>query len=129
MTDVTTLLSAVRSGTSADANQLFQLSANDTNWNYIVKHLWELQRYADTWSEGAFNPDYIQLPTSVESNVTLTQYGAERTFVSPDGENRVFSWHSKINWSGWRIYFYPDTVKRVVIVGYIGKHLSTVNFH
>ncbi len=111
------------------ASQLLQLQANDSNWNYVVKHLWELQRYADTWTEGAFNPDHIQLPTSVESTVTLTQYPAERTFSLPDGETRLFSWHSKINWSGWRIYFHPDTAKRIVTVGYIGKHLPTVKYH
>jgi hypothetical protein len=92
-----------------------------------MKHLWELQRYAQDWKSGPFDSDQIQCQTSVESTSTLTQYGAERTFVYPDGQRRVFSWHSKITHNAWRIHFYPSAETRSIIIGYIGRHLPTVN--
>ncbi|MBP8251316.1 MAG: hypothetical protein KAX40_03050, partial [Herpetosiphon sp.] len=110
------------------AEQLKQLHATDLNWNHVLKHLWELQRYANQWKVGAFDPDAIQLNLSVESSATLSQYKAERTFLCPNGEVRLFSWHTKIKFSGWRIYFVPEPQNHQLIIGYIGKHLPTAKF-
>ncbi|MCI0674045.1 MAG: hypothetical protein L0Y64_26665, partial [Myxococcaceae bacterium] len=56
------------------------------------------------------------------------QFGAERIFLCPDGERRVFRLHSKVRVGEWRVYFIPDRESGRVTVGYIGPHLSTVRF-
>ena len=109
--------------------QLADLHTRPEMWRQVLRHLWELQRYASTWNTRVFDPDQIALSMSGESEVTLGRYSAERTFRCPDGENRVFEWHSKIGLNYWRIHFYPDFTKRQLIIGYVGKHLSTVKFH
>lgn len=50
-------------------------------------------------------------------------YGHARTFLCPDGERRVFSWHSKINYEKWRVHFIDFPATRRVLIGYVGKHL------
>ena len=110
-------------------DQLADLHTQPEMWRYVLHHLWELQRYANTWNDGAFDHHQIALRVSVESRVTREGYSAERTFRCPDGENRAFNWHSKIGLNYWRIHFYPDFAGRQLIIGYVGKHLSTVKFH
>jgi hypothetical protein len=107
--------------------QLEDLNTNNQMRQFVMNHLWELQRYAQGWKDGPFDKSQIQYQTSGESPSTLAQYGAARTFVCPDGLKRMFSWHSKITHNAWRIHFYPDPETHSIIIGYIGKHLSTVN--
>ncbi|MCI0528399.1 MAG: hypothetical protein L0Y56_13245, partial [Nitrospira sp.] len=64
---------------------------------------------------------------SPESQATLQQFGRERTFRSPDGEERIFSWHVRLTPGSWRIYFFPEEAGKM-IVGYIGPHLPTVSY-
>ncbi len=96
----------------------------------VTEHLLSLQRYCENWSEGAF--DKSQFPPSrisPETPVTLQRYGAERTFICPDGVERTFSWHLKLNPSTWRIYFEPVPATNRMIIGYIGPHLRTARFN
>jgi hypothetical protein len=107
--------------------QLEDLHPNHPVRQFVMNHLWELQRYAQGWKDGPFNSKEITCKHSVESSSTLGQYAAQRTFRCPDGTTRLFSWHTKINTPAWRIHFYPDPETHAIIIGYIGKHLSTVN--
>ncbi len=82
--------------------------------------------YYDTWAKG-FESNLLKCNASSESSQTLSQYANERTFMCPDGQSRVFSWHAKVG--KWRIYFFPDPANERFIIGYVGKHLRTVTFN
>jgi len=94
----------------------------------IEKRLFEFEDYCQTWESGPFDPDSLPSKASPESQATIQQFGEERTFLCPDGEYRVFSWHVRLTPLAWRIHFFPDVGPGRMIIGYIGKHLPTVNF-
>jgi hypothetical protein len=93
----------------------------------ITRGLFRLNDFCAGWNTGAFDPTKVQCPVSPESASTLQQFAGERTFLCPDGESRVFSWHVKPG--KWRIYFDPSPGPGRVLIGYIGKHLRTARFH
>ena len=94
----------------------------------VLRKLSNLNAFAENWVEGPFKPKEGNLEGNPrqDSDETLKKYGAERTFRSEDGNCLVFSWHVSISKS-WRMYFHEVKDTRKVIVGYIGKHLNTVN--
>lgn len=107
--------------------QLQNLNDEHPMLQLIKKKLVQLEEYSKNWSEGAFDPDCLG-NTSPESQITLQteKYQRERTFLCPDGENRLFNWHLKL--SNWRIYYFPQSAGEKIIIGYIGLHLRTVKY-
>lgn len=101
----------------------------------IVDRLFDLENYCQSWSAGGF--DGTKIPNSSgESLQTMQQYGRDRDFVCPDGNTRTFEYHLKGLPDVWRIHIWPDTDEefglgpsgnRKILVGYVGKHLPTVN--
>lgn len=95
----------------------------------VTEHLISLQRYCEFWTDGNF--DYEQFPSrriSPESQATLRDYWRERTFMCPDGQDRLFNWHLKLTPMEWRIHFFPISETKRIIVGYVGPHLPTVKY-
>ena len=93
----------------------------------ICRGLFELNTYCLQWQDGAFEPTQLGCNVSPESQVTLQKYGPERTFLCPDGNYRIFTWHAKVG--KWRIYFDPSVGPGGLLVGYVGGHLNTVKFN
>lgn len=89
--------------------------------------LFHLNVYCMGWQSGGFDPSGIGCNVSPESESTLQKYGEERTFLCPDGVQRTFSWHAKVG--KWRIYFDPTPGPERMLVGYVGKHLRTVEYN
>ncbi len=111
---------------SSVEKQVRRLEYGTSMLDPVVRHLFELQRFCQSWTNGTFDKDKIPLRVSPESEPTLLQFAKERTFVSPDGVERVFSWHTKINYNAWRIHFdFDNDNPSTLIVGYIGQHLPT----
>jgi hypothetical protein len=108
--------------------QLEGISPGDPRWHAIMKRLWELEDYFSGWADGSFSPSEIACKTTPEHQTTLDQYSECRTFLCPDGEHRVFSWHCRFTPNAGRIYFIPNENTRRGIVGYIGTHLPTVKY-
>jgi hypothetical protein len=94
-----------------------------------MKRLLDLNDYCENWRDGSFSPEKVVGRVTVESGETLKMYEEEHTFLCPDGEGRLFSWHCRVTPEPWRIYFYPLTRERRIIIGHIGEHLPTVKFH
>jgi hypothetical protein len=92
----------------------------------VQRHLVELDRYCQSWTDGPFDPDRLRGKPTTESEATLQQYAQERTFVCPDGQARLFNWHLRLTPNSWRLYFIPGTDARRMTIGYIGPHLRTV---
>jgi hypothetical protein len=111
----------------AVSDQLQSLGAENPILQLVKNRLSELEDYCKGWTDEAFEPNNLR-NVSPESQVTLQnpKYSKERTFLCPDGKRRVFSWHVKLSF-GWRIYFFPNEQKKM-IVGYVGCHLRTVKY-
>ena len=107
--------------------QLVDLRSRHQMLRPIVKRLLELDSYCRQWSAGPFDPGLLPSKASIESEATLRQYGQERTFRCPDGEDRLFSWHVRLTPGAWRLYFFPREDNRQIVVGYVGPHLHTVS--
>lgn len=103
--------------------QLNHLTGNEPVFPFVVRHLFALNEQARGWDGTKPFSDGYPFPCSEESGPTLQMYGETRRFICPDGEKRLFTWHSKINLEKWRIHFIDQPSVRQVLVGYIGKHL------
>lgn len=93
----------------------------------IVEKLRILDRYFREW-DGAFDADALGVKATVESESTMQQFAAERTFPCPDGVERTFEWHVRMTPGAWRLYFFPDAAARRGIVGYVGPKPSTTKY-
>lgn len=108
--------------------QVQKLGSGNPMLRQIVKRLFELENYCKNWHEGPFNPDSLPTKATPESQATLQQFGSERTFLCPDGQERIFSWHVRLTPGAWRIHFYPEAETKKIIIGYIGRHLPTDSY-
>ena len=108
--------------------QIRELRIGNPMLRVVVKRLFELEDYCKNWHEGPFNPDNLPTKVTPESQVTLQQFGGERTFLCPDGQKRIFSWHVRLTPAAWRIYFFPEEGIKEIIIGYIGPHLPTARY-
>ncbi len=106
--------------------QLQKLLHGDPMVQPIARRLLELENFCKNWREGTFSHKDIPCIVTPESTVTLSMYGRERTFLCPDGEKRIFTWHVRLTPNSWRLYFHPEEETRQLIIGYIGPHLPTV---
>jgi hypothetical protein len=95
----------------------------------VITRLTLLQSYCQDWVSGNFDPEQLGVRASTESQPTLERYGEKRTFICPDGIERLFDWHVRLTPLAWRIHFYPLSQTRQIVIGYVGKHLRTVRFH
>jgi len=111
----------------AVSEQVQSLGAENPILQLVKNRLSKFEEYCKSWTEEAFNPKSLG-NVSPESQITLQnpKYRKERTFICPDGMERVFSLHAKLS-SGWRIYFFPNE-ERKMIIGYVGPHLPTVKY-
>jgi hypothetical protein len=93
----------------------------------IVEKLRLLDRHFRQW-DGVFEPDALGVKVTMESESTMQQFAAERTFRCPDEVERTFEWHVRMTPGAWRLYFFPDAATRRAIVGYVGPKPSTTKY-
>jgi len=104
--------------------QIERMAASSMHLPRILKRLLELERLANSWTKDNFNYGLLH-NASPESQLTMSRYGEQRSFVCPDGQRRTFDWHLKGLPRGWRIYVWADSLQKKILIGYVGKHLST----
>ncbi|MCC3530522.1 MAG: hypothetical protein JGK21_21325 [Microcoleus sp. PH2017_22_RUC_O_B] len=115
----------------AGNKQLRKLRSGEERLQFVLEILYQLENYAKNWKTGYFSLEGVSIEVSGESEATLNKYGKERTFLCPDGEERLFDRHVKLKECNWRIHFFAEVSKqgkRKVIIGYIGLHLPTVKY-
>jgi hypothetical protein len=107
--------------------QLRGLFGSEPHFMELIRHLHVLSRTASEWTSGPFDPPlrWSNESETVRSSPVLR---SQRTFTCPDGEARELFLHTKLNYGGKRIHFWPDAQRRRVIVGHIGDHLETARF-
>ena len=116
------------------AKQLIPLQPGNTILRPVSKRLFELEDYCKNWHIGGFSPDDLACSITPESQATLNKYGGERTFMCPDGQKRIFSWHVRLTPMAWRVHLIPVAPNSLnstgkMIIGYVGRHLSTTKFN
>ncbi len=104
--------------------QIKNLGVNDPVFRQVVKKLFELQEYCDVWEEGAFDAGKLASKATPESRSRLQNPRLNFSFLCPDGVKRIFEWHIRITPDAWRLHFYPDSIRRVIIIGYIGRKIQ-----
>ncbi|MCU0546220.1 MAG: hypothetical protein MUE44_29315 [Oscillatoriaceae cyanobacterium Prado104] len=115
----------------AGNKQLRKLRSGEERLQLVLEILYQLENCAKNWETGYFSLEGVSIEVSGESEPTLNKYGKERTFLCPDGKERLFERHVKLRECNWRIYFFAEVSKegkRKVIIGYIGSHLPTVQY-
>lgn len=118
----------------ADAQRsISKLSGNEPVFRQLVRHLRALQHGAEAWQPNTlFAP--VAVRCSEESDQTLNHrvFGPQRDFTTPPGyAHRRWSWHTKLTGGAEaRLYFRAERKDgiSVVLIGYFGDHLPTVNF-
>ncbi len=108
------------------------LSGREPFFRQVLRHFRVLNEAALAWApKTAFRP---ALTFSTESIATLEhgKFGPLRDFHTPDGfEHQRWSLHTKLTGgAGVRLYYRPERTldEPVVLIGYLGSHLPTVNF-
>jgi hypothetical protein len=109
--------------------QLQSYLTGNIGFTQLLRRLTMLNHYAATWQSEQFEPERVGCKVTPESPATLQQFGNERTFLCPDGEDRLFSWHVRMTPDERRLHFFPDQETRTIIIGYIGSHLPTALYH
>ncbi len=112
---------------SAYAN-VKDLSGTDSKLRLALKKISDLNDVCSSWFAGPFPFERVPFKIDPESESTLNQFSAQRTFLCPDNQMRIFSDHFRLN-SGWRVHLYVDSNERKIIIGYVGPHLPTALFN
>ena len=110
---------------NAGNKQLQKLRTGEKKLELVLEVLSVLDKCAKNWQAGHFSLEGYPFEESGESEATLNQYWRERTFLCPDGEERLFERHVKLKECNWRIHFFPKVKTTKVIIGYVGIHLPT----
>ena len=94
----------------------------------MFKRLAELDARAKTWRK-APTDHFPEGPTEIKGETarTMKRYGEDRGFRGHDGVTRTFEDHMWVDQSH-RIHVFRDVNKRSVEVGYVGRHLPTMEY-
>ena len=90
----------------------------------LCRHLFVLNFCLSRWTSGDFNLEGIDWSTESKKTLTHKKYRDMRAFLCPDGQARLFSYHSKLVGANQRIHFFPLHDLKKAYVGYIGRHLD-----
>ncbi|MDQ1354969.1 MAG: hypothetical protein QG657_5278 [Acidobacteriota bacterium] len=105
-------------------NQVSSFSGGELEFYQITKRLLELEDFCSTWTTDLFTPGNIPSKITQESDSRISKFKDELTIICPDGEARLFSWHSRFTPGAGRIHFFPDNSKRLIYIGYIGPKIQ-----
>lgn len=116
-------------------HQITALTGNEPVFHQLFRHLRALDQGAAAWQSDTQYSLANAITWSRESNPTLDHgsYGPLRDFPMPEGFTpRRWSNHTKLSGgAGARLYFDAERTGKtaVVLIGYFGDHLPTVNYH
>ena len=110
----------------AAATHILPLHKGIPVFRQIIKRLFQLEIYCESWQSGSFSAGELPFKATPESEPTLRKYSKEREAICPNGNCIVFSWHGRITPQAWRIYFDFTLGPGAMHIGYIGPKLPTV---
>jgi hypothetical protein len=101
--------------------EILQLGPTDVMLKPVYDRLRELDNYARNWIAGSFDPTLLPSRVTPESENTINEHENELTFLCPDGQYRLFTWHARLTPGAWRLHFYPNGTNRRIIIGRVGR--------
>jgi hypothetical protein len=106
------------------------LGENADRLRWVRARLFDLNDTCISWTQGEFPHHRLAGRPSLESqSVYENEYLRRlRLFRCDDGQVRYFEWHLKNNFLNIRLHYFPKTDERIVLVGYIGRHLPTSKY-
>lgn len=107
--------------------QLIDILASDPKLIRIVNILSTLNQKCQSWDAGFLSLQGLDESGESESTMKNPDFQKKRTFRYPDGQERVFNRHIKLQFCNWRIHFIVE-IPGQVIIGYIGVHLPTTKY-
>lgn len=110
---------------SGAVSSIQQLRRGTSHFQQVLRRLLELEEFCRRWTVGPLDPDKFPSKMTPESDSTIKHYGTQRTFLCPDGQYRLFSWHVRVTPGKWRIHFVPQEDSKTVLIGYVGPKLPT----
>lgn len=105
-------------------SQLSFLTNVNPEFIQIIKRLFELEDYCSKWKTGVFTGENFPSKVTPESESRLAKFRDKLTILCPEGESRLFSWHSRYTPGAGRIYFFPENSKKTIYIGYIGPKIQ-----
>ena len=107
-------------------DQIIELNGNEQYFHEIVRHLFVLERAIREWEDGALHLGNVKFSGESESTMSNHTFRKMRIFLCQDGEERIFTLHTKIMSANKRICFLPILQERIIHIGHVGSHLPTV---
>jgi hypothetical protein len=106
---------------------LQDMGPNDPRFTWVRHCLFELNERCGHWVDGGFPHEGLRGCPSPESQAVANNQELRRlrVFRCPDGQERYFEWHLKHIGLNLRLHYFPEERERVVLVGYVGRHLPT----
>jgi len=101
--------------------QVAGFSSNQSEFIQLQKRLFELEEYASGRTAGMFQAEVLPTKVTPESESRKREFASELTRLCPDGNIRLFDWHSRFTPGAWRLHFYPMENSSKIIVGNIAN--------
>ena len=102
-------------------SQISELQSGNPEFGQILTRLFDLQNFAVNWDGSPIKPaDFVSRVTP-ESATRLKKFSDELTIVCPDGNSRLFNWHSRYTPGAGRIHFFPISEGKLIYVGSIAN--------
>lgn len=106
------------------------MGENDDRLSWVRARLFELNDACTSWTQGEYPHHSLAGRPSPESRSVNENEDLRRLrlFSCEDGQVRYFEWHLKNNFLNLRVHYSPKNDERIVLVGYIGRHLPTAQY-
>lgn len=104
--------------------QISGMNANTLGFQLIIDRLFDLQNVAMQCTDVGVKPSDFRTLTTPESESRLRDFASQLTLRCPDGENRLFSWHSRFTPGAGRIHFIPYEERKTFLIGSIANQNS-----
>jgi hypothetical protein len=101
--------------------QIASMNANTMGFQIIIERLFDLQNVAVKCTGVGVKPADFPTLTTPESDSRLKDFSEQLTIKCPDGEKRLFSWHSRFTPGAGRIHFIPYEERKIFLVGSIAN--------
>jgi hypothetical protein len=107
--------------------QISDLNGGEQYFDWLLDCLEVGDRLVANWLGGPFPHDQLPCKASGESATVWKSKDliGQRYFKTLNGELLLFEFHMKANFHGIRIHYLPDFERKVLMIGYVGKHLPT----
>jgi hypothetical protein len=109
---------------SSVADQVSGFDLSNPEFQQLLNRLFELQNFASSWDGSPIKPSDFKTKVTPESASRLKKFEKQLTIQCPDGNYRLFSWHSRYTPGAGRIHFFPFEDQTKILIGSIANQNS-----